>query len=55
MPDKATFEAALVAMKDIHVDLPQTYEAEPGKELGKYTIRRILKTDGLKKIKKSKS
>jgi hypothetical protein len=55
MPDKATFEAALVAMKEIHVDLPQTYEAEPGKALGKYTIQRILKTDGSKKLKKSKA
>lgn len=54
MPDKATFEAALVAMKEIHVDLPQTYEAEPGKVLGKYTVRRILKADGSKKITKSK-
>jgi hypothetical protein len=55
MPDKAAFDAALVAMKEIYVDLPQIYEAEPGKELGKYTVRRILKTDGSKKIKKSKS
>jgi hypothetical protein len=54
MPDKATFEAALVKMKEIYVDLPQIYEAEPGKTLGKYTIRRILKTDGSKKITKSK-
>jgi len=54
MPDKATFEAALVKMKEIYVDLPQIYEAEPGKALGRYTIRRILKTDGSKKITKSK-
>jgi hypothetical protein len=37
-----------------YVDLPQIYEAEPGKTLGRYTIRRILKTDGSKKITKSK-
>jgi hypothetical protein len=52
MPDKATFEAALVAMKEIYVDLPQTYSAQPGTPLGKFTIRRILKTDGTKKLKK---
>jgi hypothetical protein len=33
----------------IYVDLPQIYEGEPGKPLGRYTIRRILKTDGSKK------
>ncbi|MBN1318520.1 MAG: hypothetical protein JXA42_23775 [Anaerolineales bacterium] len=52
MPDSATFEAALTTMKEINVDLPQTYEAEPGVALGNYTIRRILKTDGTKKVKK---
>ena len=55
MPDKATFEGALVAMKEIYVDLPQTYEADPGKALGKYTVRRILKSDGSKKIRKWKT
>lgn len=55
MPDKATFEAALVAMKEIYVDLPQVYSAEPGKPLGKYIVRRILKTDGTKKLKKWKT
>ena len=55
MPDKATFEAALVTMKEIYVDLPQTYSAEPGKPVGKYTVRRILKTDGTKKVKKWKT
>jgi hypothetical protein len=55
MPDQATFQAALVAMKEIHVDLPQTYEAEPGKALGKYTVRRILKADGSKKLTKKKT
>lgn len=55
MPDKATFEAALVAMKEIYVDLPQVYSAEPGKPLGKYTVRRILKSDGTRKLKKWKT
>jgi hypothetical protein len=55
MPDKTAFEAALVAMKEIYVDLPQVYSAEPGKPLGKYTVRRILKTDGTKKLKKWKT
>jgi len=36
----------------IYVDLPQTYSAQPGTPLGKFTIRRILKTDGTKKRKK---
>lgn len=55
MPDKTTFEGALVAMKEIHVDLPQTYESDPGKALGKYTVRRSLKSDGSKKIRKWKT
>ena len=54
MPDKAVFEAALTTMKEIHVDLPQTYTAKPGTPLGSYTIRRILKTDGSKKLRKMK-
>jgi len=29
--------------------------ADPGKPLGKYTVRRILKTDGTKKVKKWKT
>jgi hypothetical protein len=55
MPDKATFEAALVAMKEIHVDLPQVYSASPGTVLGNFTVRRILKADGSKKLKKWKT
>lgn len=55
MPDKSTFESALIKMKEVHVDLPQYYEAEPGKTLGKYTIRRILKPDGAKKLSKFKT
>jgi hypothetical protein len=50
--DKATMEAALITMKEVYVDLPQWYEVEPGVVLGKYTIRRILKTDGSKVLKK---
>jgi hypothetical protein len=38
----------------IDVDLPQIYEGRPRQQLGRYTIRRILKTDGSKKITKSK-
>jgi hypothetical protein len=54
MPDKAVFEAALTTMKEINVDLPQTYEVEPNIALGKFTIRRILKTDGSKVLRKMK-
>lgn len=55
MPDKAVFEAALTTMKEIQVDLPQTYTAKPGTPLGRYTIRRILKLDGSKKLRKMKA
>jgi hypothetical protein len=55
MPDKSVFEAALTTMKEIHVDLPQTYEAMPGVAVGRYTVRRILKLDGTKKLKKMKN
>lgn len=55
MPDKADFEAALVRMKEIYVDLPQTYSAGPGNAIGRFTIRRILKVNGEKKIKKWKT
>lgn len=54
MPDLATFQAALITMKEIYTDLPQTYEAEPGVTLGSYVVRRILKTNGDKKLKKWK-
>lgn len=37
---------------EIYVDIPQTYSAQPGTPLGKFTIRRILKTDGTKQLKK---
>ena len=55
MPDKAVFEAALTTMKEIQVDLPQTYTAKPGTPLGRFTIRRILKLDGSKKLRKMKA
>ena len=54
MSDLSVFQAALITMKEIHVDLPQIYEAEPGVALGRYLIRRILKTDGTKKMRKMK-
>jgi hypothetical protein len=55
MPDKADFEAALKTMKEVHVDLPQTYEALPNVTLGTYTIRRIMKTDGSKMLRKMRT
>jgi hypothetical protein len=54
-PTLAQLQAALITMKEVYVDLPQTYEAEPGVTLGSYTVRRIMKTDGTKKLKKWKS
>jgi hypothetical protein len=52
MPDKSVFEAALTTMKEITVDLPQTYEIQTGVALGHYTIRRIMKMDGSKMMRK---
>jgi hypothetical protein len=54
MPDLSVFQNALKTMKEITVDLPQTYEAKPGVTLGKFIVRRILKTDGTKMVKKMK-
>jgi hypothetical protein len=54
MPEKRDFERALVRMKEIYDDLEQTYSVEPGKPLGKYIVRRLLKPDGSHKIKKWK-
>jgi len=54
MPDISVFQAALTTMKEIYVELPQTYEVQPGVALGQYTIRRILKIDGSKMLKKTK-
>lgn len=45
---------ALTTMKEVTCDLPQTYSASPGTTLGNFTIRRILKTSGDKKVKKWK-
>lgn len=47
-------KAQLVAPKQVEKILDQTYESEPGTALGRYTITRILKTDGSKKITKQK-
>ena len=52
---KADIEPHLKAWKEIHNDLFQVYEAEPGKPLGKYTIRRIIKVDGSLAMKKFKT
>jgi uncharacterized protein YhfF len=52
VPDLAVFQAALITMKEIHSDLPQTYEIQPGVALGRYTIRRIMKMDGSKMLRK---
>ena len=41
-------------MKEVTCDLPQTYSATPGTTLGNFTIRRILKDNGDKKVKKWK-
>ena len=51
-PDAADFIDALITMKDVTCDLPQTYEISPGVALGRYTIRRIIKADGSKMVKK---
>jgi hypothetical protein len=52
MPDLDVFTDALITMKEVFVDLPQTYEATPGVALGRYTVRRIIKTDGTKVLRK---
>ncbi|MCA2216211.1 hypothetical protein [Jidongwangia harbinensis] len=52
-PDLRNLVANLVAPKDVEVELPQTYEAQPGVALGNYTVTRILKADGTTwKVKK---
>lgn len=45
--------ANLTAPKDIEIALPQTYEAQPGTALGRFTITRVHKTDGTWKVKKA--
>jgi hypothetical protein len=53
-PNLANLEANMPVAKDIEVELPQTYEAKPGKKLGRYLVTRVLKTDGSWKVKKAK-
>jgi hypothetical protein len=47
-------KAQLVAPKQIEKILVQSYESDPGAVLGTYTITRLMKTDGTKKITKKK-
>jgi len=47
-------KAELVAPKQIEKVLTQSYESDPGTVLGTYTITRVMKTDGSKKITKKK-
>jgi hypothetical protein len=47
-------KAELVAPKQIEKILTQSYESDPGTVLGTYTITRVMKTDGSKKITKKK-
>ena len=55
LSQKAQIEPHLKAWKEIHNDLYQVYEAEPGRTLGKYTIRRIIKADGTLALRKFKT
>jgi hypothetical protein len=43
----------LATPKDIEIELPQTYEAEPGTALGRYRVTRVRKVDGSWKVKKA--
>lgn len=45
-PDLSRLVSKLAAPKDVHVVLPQVYEAQPGVALGRYRVTRILKADG---------
>jgi hypothetical protein len=54
LQDKAFFESKLKKMKEIYFDTVQTYSVKPGTALGTYNVRRILKTDGSKMVKKTK-
>lgn len=54
-PTLAQLQAALITMKEVSVELPQTYEAQPGVALGNYTVKRIMKPDGTLKLKKWKT
>lgn len=52
-PDVSNLVSNLVTPKDIEVALPQTYEAQPGTALGRYTVTRVRKTDGTWRVKKA--
>jgi hypothetical protein len=52
-PNVENLAANLITPKDIEVLLPQTYEAEPGTPLQRYTVTRVRKTDGTWKVKKA--
>jgi hypothetical protein len=54
-PNDDELDKALVKPMEVYVDLPQIYSAEPGKPLGKYTVRRIRKIGGAKMLKKWKT
>lgn len=52
VPTLAAFNAAHKFPKEATSDLPQIYETSAGKIIGRYTIRRILKTSGAQVLKK---
>jgi hypothetical protein len=52
---KPEIEPHLKTWKEIHNDTFQVYEAEPGRPLAKYTIRRIVKVDGSGALRKFKT
>jgi hypothetical protein len=54
MPPLARFVAALITMKEVHVDLPQTYEVVPGVPLARFNVRRIMKPDGSAWLRKTR-
>jgi hypothetical protein len=47
-------KAQLAKPKEIQKSLTQSYESEPGKPLATYTVTRVMKLDGSKKITKKK-
>lgn len=52
-PDLSNLISHLATPKEVEVALPQTYEAQPGRVLGNYTVTRVLKSDGTTwKVKK---
>jgi hypothetical protein len=52
-PNVDTLVANLTAPKNIEIALLQSYEAQPGTALGRYTITRVHQTDGTWKVKKA--